>query len=201
MNHHESTSIFLSPSTGKKNWSRGFTFIEVVITVALFLILMLAVTQLYIMYGRVILSQQSSIAVALGGSSIMDATRNASLQAAQIVATHTFSGVEYVSGTTTALFELPAIDASGAIIDNAYDYIGISASSTSAYHIIDAASGSARVSGMKRLTDVLDALSFAYDNPSFPLVTNITVDATTSATVRGETIQTHLRESVYLRNL
>lgn len=181
--------------------NRAFTFIEVVITVALFSLLTLAITELYIMYGRITLFQQSSIAVVLGGSSIVDTVHTAGLQALQVVATHIFSGVEYNSGTTTALFELPAIDASGAIIPNAYDYIGIATSSTSAYRLVDAAQGSARVSGEKRLTDVLEALRFTYDNPSFPLVTSVTVDATTSATVRGDVTQTHLRGSVYLRNL
>lgn len=180
---------------------RAFTLIEVVITVALSAILMLAVTQLYVVYGRVITFQKSSIAVALGGSAIMDAARTAGLQAKSVVAAHTFSGISYNSGTTTAIFELPAVDASGAIIANAYDYIGIHASGTSAYRFIDAAPGSSRISGEKQLTSVLNALSFAYDNPSFPAVTSITVNATTSAVIRGETTQMHQSEHIYLRNL
>lgn len=181
--------------------SRGFTLIEIVITIALSVILMLAIAQLYVVYGRVITFQKSSIDVALGGSSIMDAARAAGLQARHIVAVHTFSGIEYTSGTTTAIFELPAVDASGAIIAGAFDYISISASDTNAYHLTDAAPGSARLSGEKRLTGVLDALSFAYDNSDFPSVTSVTVDATTSATRHGETAQTHLRGHIYLRNL
>lgn len=180
---------------------RAFSLIEVVITVALSAILMLAITQLYVVYGRVILFQKSSIDVALGASGIIDAARTAGLQAKQVVATHTFSGVSYTSGTTTALFELPTIDASGAIVPNAYDYIGIYTSGTDAYRLVDAAPGSSRLSGTKRLTGVLNALSFVYDSPSFPSVTSIIVNATTSATVRGETTQTHLRGHIYLRNL
>ncbi|MFA5997800.1 MAG: prepilin-type N-terminal cleavage/methylation domain-containing protein [Candidatus Paceibacterota bacterium] len=181
--------------------SRGFSLIELVITIALSVILMLAIAQLYVVYGRVIAFQKSSIDVALGGSGIMDAARAAGLQARRVVAAHTFSGVAYASGTTTAIFELPAIDASGAIIAGAYDYIAISASGTNAYRLTDAAPGSARLSGEKRLTGVLDALSFAYDNPSFPSVASVTVDATTSATRNGETAYTHLRSHIYLRNL
>ncbi len=162
---------------------------------------MLASVQLYVMYGRVTIFQQSSIEVALGASSIMDAVRTAGMQAKRVIAAHTFSGVSYNSGTTTALFELPAIDVSGAIITNAYDYIGIYASSTSVYRLIDAAPSSSRLSGKKQLTSVLGALTFTYDNPSFPLVTSITVNATTSATVRGEVTQTHLRDHIYFRNL
>jgi len=181
--------------------SRGFTLIEVLVTVALSAVLILAITQLYLVYGRIIMSQTSSIDVTLGGSNIIDAARAAGLQAKRVVATHAFSGTNYSSGTTTAIFELPAIDVSGALITNTYDYIGIHASSTNAYRLIDAAPGSSRMSGTKRLTDVLGALSFAYDSPSFPSVTSVTVDATTSAVVRGETLQMHLRGHIYLRNL
>ncbi len=180
---------------------RGFTLVEVLVTVALSTILMLAISQLYVIYGRIIIFQQSSIAAALDGSNIMDAVRTAGLQATRIIATHTFSGTSYNSGTTTAIFELPAIDASGAIIPNGYDYIGIYASSTDAYRIVDAASGSARVSGEKRLTNVLGALSFTYDNSNFPSVTSVTVNATTSVILRGEVTQTHFHEDIYLRNL
>ncbi|MEK7114416.1 MAG: prepilin-type N-terminal cleavage/methylation domain-containing protein [Patescibacteria group bacterium] len=180
---------------------RGFTLIEVLVTVALSAVLMLAITQLYVVYGRIVLFQKSSISVALGGSNIMDATRTAGLQAKRVVATHIFSGISYDSGTTTAIFELPAVDASGAIMAGAYDYIGIHASGTSAYRLVDAALGSSRVSGEKRLTDVLGALNFSYDDSNFPSVTSVTVDATTSAVVRGETTQVHLSGRIYLRNL
>lgn len=181
--------------------SRGFTLLEVLITTAIFAVLMVAVTQLYVVYGRVIDLQKSSIGVALGGNSIMQATREAGLQAAHIVASHTFSGISYSSGTTTVLFELPSIDASGAVIPSTYDYVGIYASGTSAYRIIDAAAGSARVSGTKILTNTLDALALTYDSASFPAVTSVTVNATTSVLVHEVATQVHLREHIYLRNL
>ncbi len=189
------------PSAGGAKACRAFTLVETVIAIALTAILMLAVAQLYVVYGRVILFQKSSIDVALGGSNIIDTARTAGLQAKQVVASHTFSGVSYSSGSATAIFELPAIDASGALIAGAYDYVGIYASGADAYRLVDAAPGSARVAGRKRLTGVLEALSFAYDNVDFPSVTNVTVDATTSAVVRGEVAQTHLRGHIYLRNL
>lgn len=180
---------------------RGFTLIEMLITVALSAILMLATLKLYVVYGRIVTSQKSTIEVSLGGNSIMDAVRAAGSQAEHVVAAHAFSGTNYDSSTTTVIFEIPAIDASGSVIAGTYDYVGIHASSTAVYRFVDAAPGSSRVSGEKRLTNVLGALSFGYDTQSFPSVTNVAVDATTTATVREELIQSHLREHVYLRNL
>ena len=181
--------------------SRAFSLIEVLIAAALSAVLMLAIARLYVVYNRVVLVQQSSIKAALGASGIVDAARSAGMQARQVVAAHTFAGANRSSGTTTAIFELPSIDASGAIVGGAYDYIGIFASGTEAYRLVDAAPGSSRSSGEKRLTDVLDALSFAYDNVDFPSVTSVTVSATTSAVAHGETTYTHLRERIDLRNI
>lgn len=180
---------------------RGFTLVEVLITIALFVVLMFGISQLYIVYGRVIALQKSSIGVALGGSSIMDAVNTAASQADHVVATHTFSGTVYNSATTTAIFELPSVDSSGSIVANTYDYTVVYSSGTSAYRMTDAALGSSRISGKKQLTDALGGLSFTYDNAAFPSVGSVIVDATTTAVVRGQTTQTHLREHIYLRNL
>lgn len=180
---------------------RAFTLVETVIVIALFVIVMLGVTQLYTIFGQVIVGQSSIISITLDGSAIVDTVRVASLQANQVVQSHTFSGISYNSGTTTAIFELPAIDVSGAIIPNTFDYIGIYASSTTVYRAVDAAVGSSRTSGTKTLTDSLSALTFTYDNPSFPSVTSVIVNATTSAVVKGQTTQMHVRSHTYLRNL
>ena len=181
--------------------SRGFTLIEVVIVIALFVVVMLGVVQLYLVFGRIITQQSSLIDIALDSGAIIDVARTAGLQATHVVASHTFSGASYNSGTTTVIFELPSINSSGAIIPSTFDYVGIYASSTQVYRVVDAAGGSSRVSGTKVLTDVLGTLSFTYDSASFSAVASVTVDATTSAVVQGEIAQTHLRGHIYLRNL
>lgn len=181
--------------------TRGFTLIEVVITIALFVVLMFGLSQLYIVNNRVVTLQRASLDVALDASSIVDAVRSAASQADHVMVSHTFSGVPYTSATTTVIFELPAIDSSGNIIANTYDYITIYSSGANVYRIIDAASLSERLSGTKQLADVLGGLSFTYDVASFPSVASVTVNATTSALIRGQTTETHLREHIYLRNL
>lgn len=180
---------------------RAFTLIEVLITIALFAVLIAAITQLYVVFGRMVSLEQSTIGASLSVSSVVDAVRVAGLEAGAVVNTHTFSGVGYSSGTTTVLFELPAIDASGVPIPDAYDYIGVHATGASVYRLVDAAPGSFRTSGTKRLTSVLDELRFTYDAPDFASVTSVTVDATTSAVAAGETAFRHLRGNVFLRNL
>lgn len=180
---------------------RAFTLVETIIVIALFVVVMFGAMQLYLIFGRVIIGQESTIDVTLDSSTLVDAVRHAGAQASQVVASHTFSGVSYNSGTTTAIFKLPAIDSSGALIAGSFDYVGIHASGTEAYRFIDGAQGSARTSGTKLLANTLKALRFTYDNGSFPLVTSVVTDATTSALVRGQDTQRHLRGVVHLRNL
>lgn len=180
---------------------RAFTLVEVVITVAVSVILMLAIAQLYVVYGRLITSQNAYINVVLGAGSIMDSFRLAGLQASRIAVSHTFVGVGYTSGASTVIFEIPSVDSSGSIITGTYDYIGIHASGTDAYRLVDAAVGSSRVTGQKRLTNALSSMIFTYDNADLSLATNVIANATTSSEVGGETLQMHLNEHVYLRNL
>lgn len=180
---------------------RAFTLVEMVITLALSAILLVAIMQIYLVYGRVILTQEASITANLGANAVVEAVRRAGLQADHVVTSHSFSGVPYTSDATTVIFELPAIDASGNIIGNTYDYIAITASSTEAYRFTDAAAGSSRLSGTKRLTNALAALNFSYDAAPMAAVTAVMVDATTTASVKGESVYRHVSGHVYLRNI
>lgn len=180
---------------------RAFTLIETVITIALSVVLFLAVTQLYILYQNTIKMQESTLSVQTGVSNISSAVRFAALQADQIVVSHMFSGAIYTSSATTSIFELPSIDETGNVIDGDHDYIGIFASGTQAYELTDASIASTRNSGEKQLTSVLQALLFMYDNVSVADATSVTVEATTSATVRQQPVSAHLREQIHLRNI
>jgi len=180
---------------------RAFTLVEVLITVALSVVLLLAITQLYVVYSRMTSLETASIGVSLSASSIMDTVHSAGLEALHIIPTHTFSGTFLETSATTSIFELQSIDASGSLIEGSYDYIGVYATGTNVYRVIDAAPGSSRLSGVKLLTSRLEGLTFAYDNADPMSATSFTVDATTSAAVHGKTTLAHLREHIHMRNL
>ncbi len=181
--------------------TRAFTLIETVVVIGLSVALVVAIAQLSLLFGNTIALQNASIGNLLGANTITDAVRTAGLQADHIVANHAFSGFQRSTGTTTVIFELPSVDVSGSIISNVYDYVGIYASGTEAYRVIDTGSGSVRHSGTKRLSDVLDTLSFSYDASDVSLATSVLLEATTSAVVKGVVSEMHLYERVYLRNL
>lgn len=180
---------------------RGFTLIETVVLIGVTTLIMVAISTLYVSYGRMYLAQIGLIEVTLGANAIVNAAHDAALQANQIVASHAFSGTTYTSGTTTAIFRLPAVDSAGVVLTGLYDHVAISASGTSAYQFTDAVSGSARTTGTKQLTDVLGALAFTYNTTNLTQATSTYIDATTTTTAHSQTAEIHLRERLYLRNL
>jgi len=188
----------LETRDGRRPFLTGFTLIETVVIVALAVLLLLATVQLYLVYNRSLSAQKSTISVMLGSGNLADAVHTAALQADHVVASHTFSDLLLTTGTSTVVFELPTVDSSGSILDATFDYVGFYVSSTSAYRAVDAAVGSARASGTKQLTNVLQALTFTYNNATPSLVSNVTMDATT--TQAGAT-SNHIRKQTYLRNL
>lgn len=181
--------------------ARAFTLVETLIVVGLAAIVTMGAAQLSLVFGRMLGVQESALDVVLDASAVIDAVRSAGAQSSRVADTHSFFGVAYASATTTVIFELPAVDAAGAVIPSAFDYVGIHASGTDAYRFTDAATGSSRVSGTRLLANTLQELRFSYDSVSFPLVTKVVADATTTAAAGGGETQKHLRGVVYLRNL
>lgn len=181
--------------------SRAFTLIEVLIVTTVSAVLLAATTQLYVFMGRTVVFQHATIETVLGGSRIMDAARTYGLQANQIVSTHDISGTTFTTGTTTVVFELSSVDGTGAVIPATYDYIAIDTTGSDLFQYTDAAIGSARTSGAKKLADNLGSIQITYNDPQPSLATGLTVSATTSELIRGVTTQVHFAEDIYLRNI
>lgn len=179
----------------------GFTIVEVLISTFILAILMIVLLNIYKGYYTVFDIQEARTAVNGSASAIIKEFGEVARQADHVVSSHTFSGTTYSSGTGTAVFELPAIDSSGGVIDGVYDYVAFYTSSTDAYAITDPGSGSARGSGTKHLSSTLNALTFTYSAAALANATSTDIDVLTQHIVRGQTLQTHLRQTVRLRNL
>ncbi|MGE5540799.1 MAG: type II secretion system protein J [Bacillota bacterium] len=179
----------------------AFTLLEVVIVIALFTIMSFAVIRFFISYNTSYLFERAITSSSSSAGTLMSEIRSAVLPADQVLTSHSFGGTTYSSATSTLVLELPSIDSAGVVISGTYDYIAFYTDGARVYEIIDANAASNRTSRTRLLSDSLNALTFSYDNASFPSVTTITADITTQAGYAGRTTQSHLREQVYLRNL
>jgi len=179
---------------------RGFSLMEVVIVIAISVILILAVTEIYVTYSNSYLDQNAAINTSSSAAAFLNEFNNIGLQADAIVSSRTVSGTAYTTGSSTVIFELPAINSSGDVLSNTYDYAIFYSSSTGAYRLLDTNGSSARSSGTKLFSSFLSNLTFTYDNASPTSASGVTADITTQSTVKQTTYNSHLKQQVYLRN-
>jgi hypothetical protein len=144
--------------------------------------------------------QNASIGVSSSAAQYLNEFSKLGFQADAVVASRTVSGTAYTSGSTTVIFELPAINSSGDPVSNAYDYAIFYASTTAAYRILDTNGSSARTAGTKKFSDYVSNLTFTYDNGTPSSATNVIANLTTLSVVKQETLSSHLKQQVYLRN-
>ncbi|MBI5003762.1 type II secretion system protein [Candidatus Kaiserbacteria bacterium] len=185
----------------KYSLKKGFTLVEILISTAVVILIMLVLYNIYTGYDAVFVIQQARVEVNGSAREVVDEFKHTALQASQVVTSHAFSGENYTSGSDEVVFRLPAIDGTGAAIAGRYDYIAFFATSTSVYKVTEAGAGSARGSGTRRLSDTLNTLVFTYNNVTLSSATSTEIDIQTQKTVQGQLIQAHLHESARLRNI
>jgi Tfp pilus assembly protein PilV len=178
----------------------GFTLVEVVIAILLFVLLIGGIVKLYTTYSTLYRVQKSQMDVTHSASTLENEVHAAVLQADAIIASHTFSGTSYTSGSTTVILELPSITSAGDTIASTYDYIVFYASTTNAYEVISLGTGSVRPGGTRHLSSSISNLTFTYNNASPALATSTDASVTTRGTVKNQTITTTVHQKTYLRN-
>lgn len=180
--------------------SRAFSLIEVIIVVAISALVAGALANIFFYYNSSYLYQNASVNVSSSAASFLNEMSELALQAKTISTSRAVSGTTYTTGSTTVVFELPAMNSSGDVLPNAYDYAILYATSTHLYRILDVHGSSVRKASTVQYSDVLSNLTLTYDNATPANATSITVDLSTATTSRGKTAATQLKQTVYLRN-
>jgi len=122
------------------------------------------------------------------------------LQAHNVLASQTVNGTSYTSNATSLVLQLPSKNASGDIIQNTWDYVAFYTSGSSIWEQIQADPSSVRISGPRLLSSSLSSLTFTYDNGSAPQVRKVGIDLQTAQAYHNQTVTSHLKEQVRLRN-
>ena len=180
---------------------RGFTLLETIVVIFIFSTIMFAINQLFISIYNSYHVQNAIINNSYTAASFLNETEELSLQADAIVASKVVSGTTYTTSSSTLILELPSINSSGDIISSTYDYAVITLSpSTTVSRILSANASSARISGTKKLSDLVNSITFSYDSATPSLSKKISIDIVTQTQVKQEIVQAHLTQQVYLRN-
>lgn len=180
--------------------TRGYTLVELVIVIGVFVMMLSALVVLYLRFGTTFAQQSASIEVSHSASSILNAFGQLSTQASGIPASYTINGTTYTTGSTTLVVQLPSISASGNVISGSYDYGVLTWSGTACDEVVSPSASSARTPVSKRLSTVVQNLTFTYNAADVTQATRVNADLTTGTTVRGQAFTTHLTAVGYPRN-
>lgn len=178
---------------------RGFTLLEALVAMALFLVIIVALSNVILSFYTLFSTEQATVDVSYSAHAVMRAVTDAAAQADRIVSSHAFFGTTYTTGPSVVVFELPSVDSSGNTLGS-YDYVAVVASSTDAYEYTDAASGSARASRTRHLSDVLSSLVFTYGAADPTQASEVSAIVQTAMSVHQKTISETVSQAAYLRN-
>lgn len=179
---------------------RGFTLIETILTIAMTVLIMLSITNLYLNFTKLYAYQQTQVATGSAASSAVQAIHAAVLPANQVVTSHSFSGTVQTTGSSALVLEVPSMNASGDIVLNTHDYIAFYLIGTDLYRRVDAGAGSVRISGTKKVAARVTSIGFTYDHADVTQATRVSVTVTVSENTKSGMVQTSLEGTSYLRN-
>lgn len=165
----------------KMRGARGFTIAELVVVVSLFAILVLFVFGTLIANNRFFKTQSGEIRAINSAREVADRINESARSAAAIASAHTYLTVQYATGGTLVVFQIPAIDSAGEIIASVYDYVIIGRdpnNSSRLIMIVSADAASVRKERVLEFSDKLSAIQLTYDDPDLMLAKNVIYDIT-----------------------
>lgn len=184
----------------KQKTQSGFTLIETIVVIGILVIVMFGIYLIYTGFYNVYNSQQAQINVSSSAGQSIYEVENYTLQADQVLSSHSFSATTYTTDADTLVLEIPSIDSSGDIVSSKYDYVAFYLSGNNFYRILAPDASSSRKAGTRQLSNAAQSLTFTYDTATMSLVKEVTIDFTTQTTVRGKIISNHLHQILHLRN-
>lgn len=181
--------------------SDGFTLIEVVIVVAISSVLMLGLLSTFDWQNRVYNLEQAEV-LATGSARVALNNMTFSLtQGSNILQSRTINGVNYTTGGTTVVIQIPSYDSSGVLIANTYDHVVYTLSGSNLEQVVELGANSDRPLVNKRLSDKVESFTLSYNNNDPTLASQVTIDLTTRAYYHSDkSASVHLIETVFLRN-
>ncbi len=180
--------------------ARGFTLAETVVVIAVVSILSLLLAALVFAFDGAYRFQQASVDTTSSASLLMRRSAEVILPAINVLPSRSFGGTLHISGATAVVLKLPSIDVNGVALTGVYDYAVVYLSGGSVYRIVEADPTSARLPQTHLLSEVVDSLSITYDTADITEARLITIDLTTSVTVRDSVASAHVTQSLPLRN-
>lgn len=179
---------------------RAFTLLELVMTLGVFSVMLLALYNFFLSSNKTFLFETAYISTDGSAANVVSAIRSAALPANAVLASQALGGTTYTSSSTVLVLSLPSVDSSGQVVSSKYDYVAFYKTGTTVYQKTVADASSARTSGTKSLTTTASSFTLTYSTTDFTQVKSFTVDIQTTSSVKTQSVQGHLSQTIYLRN-
>lgn len=179
----------------------GFTMMEMVIVIFLFAILLLGLLNIFDWQQKIYNFEQAEIAATGSARTAMNNLTFALAQGSSLVAARNINGIDYTTGGSSVVVQVPAYDNSENWLSGEYDYYVFTADGANLWQITEASANSARASGSKLLTGALENFSLTYNNGDPTAANQVSVSLTTKSFYRGnQSVSVNLQETIFLRN-
>lgn len=181
----------------------GISLIELMVAMAVMSVMLLIVSQIFIADYNLVQGQVAHTDTVVGTMLATRAISTMARGAVGVMATQTINGTSYTSSTSTLVLKLPAINATGDVINNTYDYVAFArdgSSPTKIFADVQAASGSARISLRRLITAYNSQLAFRYNAADITKATRVQIYLVNSEAYRNSTLTDSAWTALYLRN-
>jgi prepilin-type N-terminal cleavage/methylation domain-containing protein len=140
--------------------SDGFTLMEMVVSIALIGLLMVALTQFFLGSTQIYRTQNAELDINMTGRTALDDVDNYVRQAVQVQSTY----LTYATDEETLILSIPSISSSSQILAGHFDTVVYYLVGTSLYREVVPDSLSSRLAGTRLVGSYISLLTFTYDN-------------------------------------
>ncbi|MEA3249213.1 MAG: prepilin-type N-terminal cleavage/methylation domain-containing protein [Patescibacteria group bacterium] len=182
---------------------KGFSLMESITVLGVMAMLLIIIAQIFIVsydiYAKQTAKADNSTSAVLAARAISESTRGAT----EVLDTGTINSTVYTSSDDELVLKLPAIDGSGNIIVDSYDYIAFyrdGTDTTKIFSDIESDASSYRFSGQKLVTAYNEAMNFRYNNPTIADASRVSIYIRNAQVVRQANLEAEAWTSIFLRN-
>jgi prepilin-type N-terminal cleavage/methylation domain-containing protein len=178
------------------NQQRGFTLVEILVSVVLILICALIVSTMFIGQNRIFRTESAELNVTSDARSAIDDIDNYTRQATRTLSSYS----TYTAGSQVLILQLRSVGASNQLLIGSYDTVVYYLDGSNLYRRIYPDASSSRAAVIKRLASSVNSLSFTYNSATFPQVTEVTTSITTQEDAGIQTRSITVSTITTLRN-
>lgn len=152
----------------------GFTLIEAIICIALVAAGSLVLSAMFLSQTKLYGSQTSELDVTNSVRTALDDIDNYVRQSYRVVSSYS----TYSAGSQVLILQIQSVNSSNQLIAGTYDYVVYYLDSGNIYRQVFADASSSRASLTKLVASNVTALTFTYNNASFPSVSEVATSIT-----------------------